>query len=323
VIYLAMNVRVAGMIDTIRLRLVPCSWVDFSEIPDGWDIVDGERCSRRHNKNLKRNEFGVDTGRLVNHRDSGLRVGGSSIVPEWVEVSLPRLYHGRNGQLLENDSEVYGALVLLEAKIKDVVSRSATGEYRPFQIFDKVTRLDLCWQFVGSIQTWIQAFRHNKHPNVRRPTVTHDGSGLVFPGVGMHIRIYDKRKEVYRRPGDVVRVECQMRGSKLKEFGLTSFEESFLGGFSRLWAIFKDIILKFNPETLTEIGRIADLLALLEAQGVKIGSQTAFEVWSAGKHRSTVSRMQAMMKESLPRLCGVDLWLLTSAPVVVNLAVES
>lgn len=311
------------MIDTIRFKLAPCSWVDLDAVPDTWDIKDGESCSRRFNKTEKRQQFGVDTGRMLMHRETGLRVAGSCLVPEWLEVSLPRVYHGRNGLLLENDTEVYGALLQLEKLLRQVALISAPADLKPFAIFAKITRLDLCWQFVGKIETWIQAFRYNKHPNVRRPTVQHNGSGLVFPGVGMHIRFYDKRKEVYRRPGDIVRVECQMRGSKLREFGLTNFEESFLGGFSRLWSIFKDIILKFNPDQLTEISTVAELLSMLEASDVKIGTQTPFEIWSAGKHRSTVCRMSKLMKESLPRRCGVDLWELTAFPVVVNLPVEA
>lgn len=306
------------MIDTVRVKLAPCSWRPYAEIDNGWDIRESDTQTRKWQRTTAESVENAESGLLLNHRESGLRVGGTAENPKWMEVSLPKLYKGKNGILLENDKDISGAFIAAYEKCLEVIMPGARVSFFT-ELFVAISRLDLCWQFEGDIDAWVQAFRLQGHPNVRRPTVTHAGSGLVFPGVGLHIRIYDKRKEQVRRKGDVVRVECQLRNPKLKEYGLAGFDESFLGGFARLWSIFKDIVYKFNPGDLHQVSNLAELLALLEADNVRVGEQSPFEIWAAGKHRSSVSRMRRMMRDALPCKVGIDLWELCAVPIPVHM----
>lgn len=311
------------MIDTIRIALAVGSWAHLPDIDSGWDINDTQAGTRKFIVKERSDRYNVERKLWLTHRATGLRVWGTDLVPEWLEVSLPRVLHGRNASLIKNDFELCEAFLALQELLLQVrvplPSESSTVLFSPFL---KCTRLDLCWHFKGLIQEWIESFRLSGHPRVRRPLEIFSGTGLVWPGSGVRIRMYDKRREVYRKAGDIVRVEHQLRGMILKDLGLRLFDEAWLGGFERLWSIFKDLTLPFNPEMRHEVSTLAEILALGESLGVKFGVQSPFELWASGKHRSTVSRMKKLISESVPRRVGVDLWALCSSPVAYDLAVE-
>lgn len=47
---------------------------------------------------------------MVQHVISGLRIGGSDLRAEWLEVSLLRLLHGDNGRMIKDCYSVYREL---------------------------------------------------------------------------------------------------------------------------------------------------------------------------------------------------------------------
>lgn len=326
------------MIDTIKFRLIDgCSWIapksEFSE----WDFRESSVVLKKTVR--EGGQVGsADEGMMMTHTVSGLRVWGSYFVPEFVEVSLPKFYFGRNGVLLKTDQEITAALYLLERKVREVceipefvsvpgADQDENGTFTrllpvlPLDLFSRIQRIDLVWQFEGQIADWIQAYRNCKLNAVRRPVEEYKDSGLKWPGQDLQVRIYDKRKEQHNKSGNVVRVESQIRGKKLDEFEIRD-PKDLLGGFSWLWWMFKGVVLALNPKDRYEPGNLADLIALLEAQGIRVGNQSVFELYCTGKHRSTVSRMRNKVAEAMPKRTGINLWDLCAVPVPVDLPVE-
>lgn len=142
---------------------------------------------------------------MVQHVISGLRIGGSDLRAEWLEVSLPRLRHGDNGRMIKDQSELNRALAMLDERILDVCEPG----------FDRVwpcSRLDVVGQFIINLRDVITAHRECSHPAIRKGKVYYEGESLAFRGKERLCRIYDKIKEVTGKPGTVTRVEWQLRG---------------------------------------------------------------------------------------------------------------
>jgi hypothetical protein len=291
---------------------------------------------------------GSNSGCFIHHEATGLRgEGPAEYVIKFVEVSLPRLLYGRNSMLIWSQRELYKALSKMCALLNEVLESGWSlshvtrldlvwqffgdpGEWvrahrllrhpkvrtRPtaeYQVASKIVQ-----DKVGVAEGW------SKVSGVEY----HGTSGLVFQGREFLIRIYDKQRDESRSPGRVVRVELQLRGQTLKELvdrcagsskyvGLDGKDRVYLslGGrtfdldFDELYAYYREQCLKFEPQQEIKAGSVYELLALLEAQDIRLSNGASpLEVFLASKSKATRSRVRKGVSAAKP-LCFSFSWL--------------
>lgn len=121
-------------------------------------------------------------------------------------MSLPRLKYPHNGYLLGSQAEIDEALQRADELVGQV---AAAPESRRF------SRVDLVWKFRVPIQSFLQAHRTAQHPHIRAEPVLRKWTSLSWAGSKMKVRMYDKRKELTKLAGDILRVEFQLQHEKL------------------------------------------------------------------------------------------------------------
>lgn len=258
------------MIDTLRFR----THGDIRNVAGGVLGWERTRISARDAWDTK-GEPTVSQGELnsFEHPETGVRLlvrEGCSVT---VEASLPRVLFGCNGRLLRNDSDIAASCVRLAGMLDQVIDplvphlvQTEAGLHASWRI----SRIDLVWQFRGVPSQWIVAHASTGHPKVRRTAQQFFSESLLWPGKECAIRMYDKELEANGTPGEVVRVEYQLRG---KECSRTVETASMrIPSFSQLWAKYREISLGFQPVRLPNPKRLGvhQLLAILHSEGVTI-----------------------------------------------------
>ena len=258
-------------LDTVRFDLFPAPW--GNEVPRGWRDLQGGR------RETRGAEITATAYRILQHEESGLRVGGTPSEPEWLEVSLPRLLHETNGILLKPE-EVPAAVERMRGLLADVVPATALSD---------LTRADLVNHFRFRPEDVIQAMRGLPHPKVRTKGREFFGTGLEWPGSKVHIRFYDKRAEQDGVPGDIMRLEFQLRGRKHLPaiWDGASFDCATLHGY------YRRLVLQFEPRKLARPSDLAGFLAWLDRSGILVEEQRPLEVYlslkSNAKYRQRLS----------------------------------
>jgi hypothetical protein len=248
-------------LDTVRFDLKPAAWT--GKLPPGWKDIRGTR-SELHGTEK------TDTGyRMLQHQTTGLRVGGSPSDALWLETSMPRLVHPSNGILLRP-----GQVPLAVERCRELLDAAA-----PASSLEEMTRADLALHFREHPDNVIQALRGLKHPKVRRAAREFFGTGLEWPGANVHARFYDKRMEQDRRPGDVMRLEFQVRGRKHlpaiwngRDFDMATAHRSY-----------RRLALGFQPRPLTRPADLAGFLAWLDRSNVLVRDERPAEVFLSMK----------------------------------------
>lgn len=147
--------------------------------------------------------------KLFGQGPADIIIQGHNNVIELVQASVPHCLHGSNGTLIRTPEDLKAGLAEVDALL-DPISI-------PEEPLIEHVRLDLVLHFRGNAQKFFNAHRHARHPAIRNETVVYDGSGIVLPGVKATIRMYDKQLQMTGKPGDVLRLEIQLRKPKLNE----------------------------------------------------------------------------------------------------------
>jgi hypothetical protein len=194
---------------------------------------------------------------LIKHEQSGLCVVFCANRLEWVEVSLPRVVFGHNGKLIAWQRGIDVAVEAVDS-ILDRFSK-ITNARRVY------TRVDLVWQFKGDPSLLYRAHRSCRHPMIRRTPIAYNNNGLEWRGSGLKILMYDKLLQQAGRNGNVIRVEVQFRGVRLRKLLGNSQTVTNLR-FRRCYSTFRRIIKKFSPKLLPVISKPVDLIAFAAAR---------------------------------------------------------
>ena len=228
---------------------------------------------------------------------TGYRGFGERGEVRYHEASLPRLLHGHNGRLIKNQGEVDAALKLLQQKADEVCNASFLNHH--------YTRVDLVWQFRGDTADYILAHRNARHPRIRRGPSFYEPRSMAFKGSEMRIAIYDKVLEQSKLKGDVVRVEVQLRGGRLKE-ELGQGNRVVKLDFTACYEAYRRIMLGFVPSTIPKAGSIAEFLAIGEREGWESGGIPAFEIYTRGMCRRQVDRIRRDIAAFRPEHFKID-----------------
>jgi hypothetical protein len=231
------------------------------------------------------------------HRPTRLRARGRDQMIEWVETSLSRLLFGHNGRLITSQKEIDQAMLRLSRLLKQVGTQRTALRY--------FTRVDLVWQFRGDPNAFIIAHRNCRHRSIRKDAGSFDHNSLFWKGSNMRVSMYDKAREQTGKPGDVVRVEVQLRGQRLKT-ALGDGEKVTGLDLDLCYQAYRQILLGFTPPALPLIGTVAELLALGERHHWTAHGVPAFDLWARGKSARQVSRVRQQMAALRPEVHEID-----------------
>jgi hypothetical protein len=242
------------------------------QLPEGWELG-----AIRNSREI--GEYGVveRETRIFKHRDTGLRAIGDDVEVKKVEVSLPRVLHGSNGRLIKDASELDNALCRTLRIVRQLGIPTTLERYW-------FNRVDLVWHFKGRLADFVKAHWHLRHKRVRKQTGHYDGQSLYWPGNGFRVRMYDKELEMNGTPGEVVRVEVQLRGKRLYQlFGVESGQLTILD-FAKCYEVYRNIVLEFQPAPLADVKGILEILAICERNGWNENGVGMLDLWARNKN---------------------------------------
>jgi hypothetical protein len=229
--------------------------------------------------------------------DTGYHAYGEDGSIRYHRASLPRLLHGQNGNLIKDQVELDRALELLHAKSDEIGNLARSGYH--------FTRVDLVWQFRGDPARFILAHRHARHPRLRGDPVLYEARSLALEGSEMRIDIYDKTREQFKRNGDIVRVEVQLRGERLKE-ELGAGNRVTKLDFGDCYTAYRRIMLGFCPAAIPDVGTIGHFLAIGEREDWQAEGIPAFEIYTADLSDRQRRRLQKQMAAARPTVHQID-----------------
>lgn len=217
---------------------------------------------------------------------SDLRIGGQEGYASWLEVSLPKLLYGSNGKLLRA-SEVATAYDCLLDTAGSIVENPS---------FSKMTRVDLAHHFQGYAWEMIPSLRGLTHRRVRRKGVEFFGSSLEWPGKDIRIRLYDKRLEVEKQHGNLMRLEFQVRGKALDgcRDGIWTPDKGF--DVQGCYRAYKGLCGGFDYRPVPRLSSVVDLLVCLRENKVLVGGMDPVELFLNSKSQRTRYRYESDMK---------------------------
>lgn len=207
---------------------------------------------------------GVDRYRFWN-RNSGIVAYFAQGLLRYAQASLPRVLFGNNGSVIAWQHEIDEALATLNKALDLISRRVSKGE-----VF---TRVDLVWQFDVQPSEFHRALLYVRHPLIRQNPIDYGNKGLEWRsrsrGAGCKIVGYDKLLKDTKTPGNVTRLEVQLRGSRLKQLVGSGASVTRLD-FAQCYQAYRTIIQKFRPKPVPKIAAVVDLIAYANTLGVDL-----------------------------------------------------
>jgi hypothetical protein len=242
----------------------------------------------RISPDLDRN--GRSRTKLTGEGPSGTKVQGHNNNIELVTESIPRCLFGTNGKLIRTPQDLTNGLAALDSLLDQIST--------PIYPLIEYTRVDLVLHFRCNVQKFLSAHRHARHPSIRNETVEYDGSGITLPGSKAAIRLYDKQLEMTGKPGNILRLEIQLRKPKLGElFGKSGFEPLNHLDFWQCYQVYRSLVCNLQPEPLPEKLDFNRLLAETEAAGFRLSNGlTAMETYRATVDKETYMARRRQIK---------------------------
>lgn len=194
----------------------------------------------------------------ASHGLFGIYVSGREGMITHVKVSLPRMLHGDNAELLVDQEQVDAAMGNLFDVLSEIADTSSGLSH--------FTRVDIVWQFNEPPIPLIRAHKFCKFPRCRRPQVSHSESSSSWNYDGMRIIMYDKVLQMSKRAGDITRVEVQLSKGRLKKYLSDSVSPVQRLDFNCCYRAYRKIMTTFAPSVSVDTPRdIYESMAILEA----------------------------------------------------------
>jgi hypothetical protein len=290
------------MLDTVRGKITS-TWVkDIHEKqPLGWKIKKGTMEGKDGQT--------LEIMSCV-HEESGMYVKGDYHLSHICQVSLPRLYHGDNTELLKNEDELNVALDKMKLKLLDVIEFTRLPQW---------TRLDLVWNHKGRIEDFITALSCSKHPKVRSSVRIYKGESITWAGKKITIQVYDKLKEkgsikpVNKDGETIVRSEVRNyvsrsnTGDEKKDL-IAMLCTPEMGGmrpvFEKCYKYYREIMVQLSPKEIPELATRSpiDFIAYLHANNLRDNQgMDLADLYLSGKSRASKYRIQRELKARILR----------------------
>lgn len=281
-------------------------WGKTFVCPPGWTFED--RPEYFHADGDRGNSYNVSPRVCFQHKVSGLRLFGVS--PgyfESLEVSLPRLLHGRNDRLISSQEHLDLAIWRLVSLLGSVGVCHVCA--------DRVTRADLVWNFPGRIQDFVAALRQVPHPLVRGKQREFFDTGLDWLGSTDKVTLYDKAVESGVEGVSLPRLEYRLRSRSCQK-RLPHRMDVIEGppraqvpifDFGALYRLYRDLCLEFQPrKILTGALTARQLVALFALAGMEYEGEPISSLCRRMFPRATWFRFRADMRSLSPVYSQLD-----------------
>lgn len=276
------------VIDTVAIR---CAWPLRLSSHEGWRFTWLRRdrdFSEPEDNNTHLASF------AASHRILGIFIRGDGSYITSVKVSLPRLVHGDNAQLIQNQHEADQALETLQDIVGEIADTSRGSNH--------FTRVDLCWQFEHDPAALIRAHRHCVYPRCKLSKREFGDRSAAWEYSGKRIVMYDKSLQRTGRPGNVVRVEVQLRKEPLKNFLGEDGQVRTLD-FERCYHVFRRVLTTFAPSVNVHSPRnIYEALAILEREASEAGRDSPLSLVLDTMNARTGREWRRLITAALLRL---------------------
>ena len=228
------------------------------------------------------------------HRPTDLRAefSGRNV---YVEVSLPRLLFPHNGKLITSQEQIDAAMRKAGALVAQIATRQTSTPATKF------VHVDLAWQIKGQIQDFIAAHQHNTHPEIHASPRIWYGESIAWEGKEMRITFYDKfaelrkkqrtRSLISRKSRDIVRIEVQLDGSKLKSLLGNKRDVTRLDA-ADCYKVLRQRICALSPATLFRVTNILQIYKHAIIGRWTIGTQPAIDVFLASYSNASRAKIQ-------------------------------
>ena len=288
------------MLDTVRGKITR-PWVKGIQDnpPFGWKVRTG---TMEDSNGIER------TIVSCSHEQSGMYIKGDEMGSHVIQVSLPRLLHGDNTNLIKNQDELDMAFSKMRLQMLDLLECDAIPRW---------TRLDMVWNFKGNISEFIAIFNNTKHPRVRSAVRVYGGESISWKGKRIEIQIYDKLKEkgkASRCEETIVRAEVRqsVTHDKLHEDDPSNpysiicepVHGGYLPTFEKCYDYYRKVMVQLSPKTIPEMASRSplDFLAYLQANNLTdLQGVPLVDLYLAKKSRSSKYRLQRELKARVLR----------------------
>jgi hypothetical protein len=184
-----------------------------------------------------------------------------------VEVSLPTLLFGTNGTLIENQRQLDRALAETETALQTIAG--------PSKVQRSFTRVDLAWHFLSAPpENFFLAHQFTNHSYAQTKMFVYRDfhrliTGVRWEGNQLVIHMYDKTLPKTPTAQQIVRVEIQLRGKRLKKFMANGRPVKGLN-LTDCYRVFRSILLKFRPKPVPQIKSKDEALCYAEKKRVPV-----------------------------------------------------
>ena len=187
----------------------------------------------------------------------------------------------------------------------NIMSGIAAELGRPTTDQRHFTRVDFAWQFEVDVALFIQAHRNSRNSRIRSDPYLYEKRSLIFRGAEVKIRLYDKSAEMFKRDGNILRVEVELHGGRLREE---------LGGgnpvtslnFDQCYQAFRRVMLGFQLSPIPRKGGIAEFLAAGMREGWTAGGVPCFELYTQGMSSKNTSRLRRQIEALRPAFYQIN-----------------
>jgi hypothetical protein len=224
------------MIDTVSYEQ---DWlrtpIDFGVLGCAWRL----RGSRRGENYAGSEAVNYRKEVVCYEHSSGLTAIGNKYRLWKITFSAPKLLFERNGMLIKSQSELDEALALAD----QIVSSLA----KPVSLERTYRRVDLVWQFAGSVTQFKQAYCCNLCPGVRSGPEVYAQSSIRWHGSEANVTAYDKGLQMGLGQEKVVRVEVQFTKARKVRNAFGSQSAIHHLDFNHCYQIYRTILCGLDP----------------------------------------------------------------------------
>jgi hypothetical protein len=218
-----------------------------------------------------------------------------------VEVSLPRISKPRRGNsdLITSDKEIQRAFRKIPGLVREVFDVPANSAF-------EIRRVDIAWQLKGRIQNFILGHWNLRHPEINKTARIYVDESIYWLGDEMLIRIYDKVLKDTKRPGNIVRVEVELKKRKLHaEFSPKATLQNLT--CSNCLKVLRRKLRQFQPRAVVQIKSRGDFLyhAIVEKWKIKDRDASDFILNSYGHKKSRTRALKSVQRHKL-KACKID-----------------
>lgn len=276
------------MIDTVRIKVM----AEYNgELPESW--------SKREHK--ESNKGYIKKWTCLSNSENGIYIRFTPLGNATIQASLPRILHGSNCFLIKSQDEI-------NSSVEKVLKICSSVFWEPPEIIG-FPRVDLVWHFTGNFEIFKHAHWYCETKHVRKEKTIYRRGSITWPGSQIYITMYDKKYEKWRKKGNIVRLEVEVKRSKVLHF-LGDGQPITKLDYGDCYETYRSIVhsLYPPPEDIPNVTKIVDVLLLADEWQITVNDMSLADYYMIGKSPATICKLKRAL--STQRLQKVSInWL--------------